>query len=118
VRPRVSFDARGDAKVLWDEDTVHSKDDVLGLLSWFMGGPQELAVAFGIEQEPERPDALTPDERAAQLSKLADDLLALEQREAALMNGVDGILPRPENESARLPHGDDRNGGASEGRMK
>jgi hypothetical protein len=95
VRPRVSFQ-QGNAKVHWDEDTVHSKDDVLGLLSWFMGGPQELAVAFGIEQEPEPPDALTPDERATQLSKLADDLLALERREAALLNGVDGILPRPE----------------------
>jgi hypothetical protein len=95
VRPRVSFDAQGNAKVLWDENTVHSKDDMLGLLSWFMGGPQELAIAFGIEQEPEPPDALTPDEKAQQLSKLADDLLALERREAALLDGAD-VLPRPE----------------------
>jgi hypothetical protein len=61
-----------------------------------MGGPQELAVAFGIEQEPEHPDALSPEEGEQKLSELSDSLLALERRESALLNGVDGILPRPE----------------------
>jgi hypothetical protein len=67
VRPRVGFDAQGNAKVLWNEDLVHTKDDILGVLAWFMGGPAELMAAFDLDAGPESENALTPDERAQQL---------------------------------------------------
>jgi hypothetical protein len=96
VRPRVGFDQYGNAKVLWNEDLVHTKDDILGLLSWFLGGPAELMHAFELDQEPEAPNSLTPSDRDAAVAKLQGDLLALERLEAALLDQADAVLPRPD----------------------
>jgi hypothetical protein len=99
VRPKLGFDAKGNAKTLWAEDMVVNKDEVLGLICWALGplGPEELTSAFLIEQEPDPEGALSPAERDAAVSKLSDDLLALERVEAALLDRADGsVLPRPE----------------------
>ena len=97
VRPKIGFDVRGNARVMWAEDMVAGKDDVLGLLAFALG-PQQLLAAFTreLELEPERADALTPTERENRLSELSASLLSLERREAALLDGVDNILPRPD----------------------
>jgi hypothetical protein len=75
---------------------LHSKDDVIGILSLFMGGPAELMAAFDLDAGPEPPNALSPEERWAAIGKLQSDLLALERIEAALLERADGALPRPE----------------------
>ena len=47
-------DARGNARVMWAEDMVAGKDDVLGLLAFALG-PEQLLAAFSrdLELEPE-----------------------------------------------------------------
>jgi hypothetical protein len=86
ARPQIGFDVRGNARVAWTEDLVTSKDDLLGLLA-FMFGPEQLAAAFAreLEVEPERADAVTPEEREQRLSDLAASLLSLERREETLI---------------------------------
>jgi hypothetical protein len=86
VRPRVAFDARGAARVLWNEDIVAGKDDVLGLLA-FVLGTDTLSAAFTRELEREGEDvaALSPLEREKRLSELSVSLLALERLEEALV---------------------------------
>jgi hypothetical protein len=86
VRPQVSFDARGAARVLWTEDMIAGKDDLLGLLS-FVLGPDALLAAFTreLEQEAERSDAVTPLEREKRLGELSAQLFGLEQLEEGLV---------------------------------
>jgi hypothetical protein len=102
VRPRISFDAKGVARIGWLEDMVVDKSEVLGMICWALGplGPQELASAFELEQEGEPEGAVSPEEREERLGKLSDDLLALERREEALIEraAADGteVLRRPE----------------------
>jgi hypothetical protein len=54
ARPKIGFDARGNARVMWAEDMVAGKDDVLGLLAFALG-PEQLLAAFSrdLELEPE-----------------------------------------------------------------
>jgi hypothetical protein len=101
ARPRIGFDVRGNARVAWTEDLVTSKDDLLGLLAFILGAEQ-LSAAFAreLEQEPERADALTPEERDKRIAELSASLLALERREEALIDraandGLD-VLRRPD----------------------
>jgi hypothetical protein len=86
ARLKVVFDVQGNARVIFADDVVASKDDVLGLLS-FVLGPQQLAAAFArfLEQEPERADALSANEKNARESELRNRLLEHEQREEALI---------------------------------
>jgi hypothetical protein len=86
ARPRIGFDARGNARVAWTEDLVTSKDDLLGLLAFILGSEQ-LAAAFArdLEVEPERADALTPEERDKRIAELLASLLSCERREEALI---------------------------------
>jgi hypothetical protein len=95
ARPKVGFDVKGNARVLWTEDLVVSKDDLLGLLTFILG-PEQIAAAFGtdIEQEDEREDAVTPLEREEKLGELAAQLLRLERHEVALMGDDESIVPR------------------------
>jgi hypothetical protein len=95
VRPRVAFDARGAARVLWNEDIVAGKDDVLGLLA-FVLGTDTLAAAFTreLDAQPEDVAALSPLEREKRISELSVSLLSLERYEEALVlraADVDGI---------------------------
>jgi hypothetical protein len=95
-QPKVGFDARGNASVRWVEDMA-TMDGVLGLLT-FVLGPQAVASAFAreLEQEPEPPNAVSPLEREKRLGELAQDLLALERKEAELLSRDESILPRPD----------------------
>jgi hypothetical protein len=87
VRPRVGFDAQGNAKVLWNEDLLHSKDDLLGILFWI--APSSVSKAFSEmlspEPEPEPDGALSPLEREQRISKFTNTLLTLERHEEYLI---------------------------------
>jgi hypothetical protein len=99
VKPRVAFDARGRATVTWGEDMVVGKSDILALLPWILNGAsKQVLAAFmrDLGDEPEAANAVTPVEREAKLGELGAALLSLERREAALLNGTDTILPRPD----------------------
>jgi hypothetical protein len=93
ARPRINFDRDGNAQLAWREDFA-TMNDVVGLLALIC--PAELVNAFQLDAEPDTADAVSPEEREQKLSELSRSLLDLERREAALLNGVDGILPRPE----------------------
>jgi hypothetical protein len=99
AKPRIVFDVKGNAKMLWVEDMIVQKDDLVGTLALFLG-PQKIAevLAHQFEQEAERSDAVTPAERQEKIAELSASTLSLERREAALLeeNGIDNILPRPE----------------------
>jgi hypothetical protein len=98
ARPRIGFDVRGNARVMWAEDMVTGKDDVLGLLA-FVLGPEALLAAFShdLEQEPEPASAVSPIEREKKLGEAFAALLSLERREESLVERAanDGIeVPR------------------------
>jgi hypothetical protein len=93
VKPRISFDAAGNARTTWAEDMVAGKDDVLGMLAYFLL-PETILAAFDLDR-PDPPDALSPAERDQRLGDLSVRLLDLERREAALLNGND-TMPRPD----------------------
>jgi hypothetical protein len=94
ARPKIGFDVRGNARLLWVEDLIVSKDDLLGLLT-FLLGPEQIAAALAPEApQEEREDAVTPVEREERLNELAAQLLRLERHEIALMAGDEGIVPR------------------------
>jgi hypothetical protein len=86
--PRIVFDGRGNAKAMWREDMVVSKDEILSLIAWALGpnGPAELVEAFAIDEEPEPEDAISPEERERQLAKFANTLLTLERQENSLIS--------------------------------
>jgi hypothetical protein len=100
--PRIVFDGKGNAKAMWREDMVVSKDEILSLIVWALGpnGPAELVEAFAIDEEPEPEDAISPEERHQQLSKFANTLLTLERQENSLIScaAADGheITRRPD----------------------
>jgi hypothetical protein len=83
--PRVTFDQHGHARIAWAEDLIHTRDDVLGILCWFMGGPQEIIAAFGLD-EIEAPEAVSPAEREAAISKFSNTLLTLERQEEVIIS--------------------------------
>jgi hypothetical protein len=99
AKPRVGFDVKGNARVLWTEDLVASKDDLLGVLAFILG-PEQIAAAFARDlcdaSEDEREDAVTPIEREEKIAELAAALLRLERKERALLDLDDGLLPRPD----------------------
>jgi hypothetical protein len=100
VGPKVSFDVRGNARIAWSEDLVTGKDDLLGVLAWLFG-PQPIATAFERDlDQPEAPNAVTPLEREQKISKLTNDLLALERKEEYLIEKAASegaeILRRPD----------------------
>jgi hypothetical protein len=94
VRPRLNVDRNGRAHVVWAEDLLADKNDLLGLFALIC--PGETLAMFQIDEKPEPADALTPDEREQKLSKLADELLELERKEVALLSLAEGMLPRPD----------------------
>jgi hypothetical protein len=94
VRPRLNVDRNGKAHIVWAEDLIADKNDLLGLFALIC--PGETLAMFQIDEKPEPADALTPEEREARLSKLSDELLELERREVALLTLAEGMLPRPE----------------------
>jgi hypothetical protein len=94
VRPRLNVDRNGKAHVVWAEDLIADKNDLLGLFALIC--PGETLAMFAIDEKPEPADALTPSEREEKLSKLADELLELERKEVALLSLAEGMLPRPE----------------------
>jgi hypothetical protein len=98
VRPKVSFDPRGIARIQWASEDFITRDEVLGLLVWSLGplGAAQLVEAFELGQEAEPPNAISPEERETKLSELAAALLAAERRESALLDKAGGVLPRPE----------------------
>jgi hypothetical protein len=100
-QPRVAFDQHGNAKVLWNEDMVHSKDDVLGILYFI--APASVTKAFAelmLAHEGEPEDAVSPEEREQRLAKFANTLLTLERQENSLIScaAADGfeIVRRPD----------------------
>jgi hypothetical protein len=100
-QPRVAFDQFGNAKVIWNEDLVHSKSDVLGILYWI--APSSVTKAFAelmLAHEDEPEDAVSPQEREQQINKFNGTLLQLERQEEALIScaAADGheITRRPD----------------------
>jgi hypothetical protein len=94
VKPKLNVDRNGRAHVVWAEDLIADKNDLLGLFALIC--PGETLAMFAIDEKPEAADALSPQERDAKLSELADQLLTLERRECALFAMADGVLPRPD----------------------
>ena len=86
ARPKIVFDVKGNASVRWADDVITGKDDILSLLAFALG-PEQLATAFTrlLEQEPERADALSPQEREKKLGELRDALMRCEQIEEQLI---------------------------------
>jgi hypothetical protein len=97
VRPKVSFDPHGNARMQWASEDFVTRDEVLGMIVWALGplGPAQLVEAFELKQEAEPPGAILPEERETKLSELAASLLAAERRESALLDKAD-VLPRPD----------------------
>jgi hypothetical protein len=96
ARPRISFDQQGNARINFVED-IATMDTTVGLLALCF--PQELATVLEAslgEGATDAPNAVSPQERDAQLTKLADELLDLERKEVALLSLAEGMLPRPE----------------------
>jgi hypothetical protein len=93
-RPRINFDQHGNATIAWAEDLA-TMDSVLGLMSLLF--PQEIVAALVDDdaQPEDPPNALTPADRDAAVSKLQADLLALERCEAELLDQAGTVLPRP-----------------------
>jgi len=83
ARPRIVFDARGNATVTWIEDMAQM-DSVLGLVA-FVLGPEPLSAAFARDLEPEGAGAVSPLEREAKLAELSASLLSLERCEEQLI---------------------------------
>jgi hypothetical protein len=77
--PKLVFDGRGNAKAMWREDMVVSKDEILSLIVWALGpnGPAELVEAFAIDEGPEPEGALTPFEKEETLGRFSKTLLTL-----------------------------------------
>jgi vancomycin resistance protein YoaR len=100
--PKIVFDGRGNAKATWTEEIVTSRDQILALIVWALGpnGPAELVEAFQIDEEPEPEEALSPEEKAAAISKFSSTLLQLERQENSLIScaAADGheITRRPD----------------------
>jgi hypothetical protein len=99
VEPRVSFDQRGNARFLWNEDLIHSKDDLLGILYWI--APSSVSKAFAESLPQDDPEgAVSPDERDAAVKKFTNTLTALEYQEEHLIEraAADGmeVLRRPD----------------------
>jgi hypothetical protein len=84
--PKVGFDVHGNARVIWNEEIVHSKDDVLGLLHWLAPATVSKAFAELLAAEPEPEEAISPAERDQQLGRFADTLLVLERQEEHLVS--------------------------------
>jgi hypothetical protein len=106
AKPKVGFDVKGNARVLWTEDLVVSKDDLLGLLAFILG-PEAVATAIAndIEQEGDEPaNAVTPTQRAEKLAELAEALLKLERRECAWLSCDDTLLPRADTDPLAYLH--------------
>jgi hypothetical protein len=102
VRPRISFDARGVARIGWAEDMVVDKSEVLGMIVWALG-PENFKCferALDLDAGPEPENAISQAEREQQLDKLATTLLTLERQEEFHINraAADGmeILRRPD----------------------
>jgi hypothetical protein len=94
ARPRVNFDAAGNATITFT-DEIAEMSSVLGLLALCF--PQEITSAFidgDAESEADPPNALTPADRDAAVAKLQSDLLALERIEAELLDMAGTVLPR------------------------
>jgi hypothetical protein len=101
VGPKVTFDVQGNARVMWAEDMVANKDDLLGVLAWVMG-PEKVLAAFSrdFDAEPEARNALTVAERQEKVAELSADLLRMERIEESLIMRAasDGteVLRRPD----------------------
>jgi hypothetical protein len=103
VKPRIAFDMRGRAKVMWAEDMIASKDDLVGMLCWILGGAsKQVAAAFvrDLGDGPEPANALSVAEREQRLAELSAELLRMERLEESLIvrAASDGteVLRRPD----------------------
>jgi hypothetical protein len=103
VKPRIAFDVKGRARVMWAEDMIASKDDLVGMLCWILGGAsKQVSAAFlrDLDQQPEPANALTVAEREQRLAELSAELLRMERLEESLIvrAASDGteVLRRPD----------------------
>jgi hypothetical protein len=100
-KPRIGFDARGNATVQWTEDMA-TMDGVLGLLT-FAFGAKQIGEAFALDLPAEPANAIAPLERERKLAELSASLLALERREEALIERAASegqeVLRRPDASS-------------------
>jgi hypothetical protein len=86
VHPKVGFDARGGARLIWTEDMIAGKDDLMGILVFIFGADPLLAAFMRqLEEEPEPVGAVSPLEREKRISELSIRLLELERVEEALI---------------------------------
>jgi hypothetical protein len=93
ARPKLNFDQHGNASFVWREDLA-SMNDMVGILALMF--PSELVNAFQLGDEPDQPNAISPEERENKLSELSLALLSAERRESALLDKADGVLVRPD----------------------
>jgi hypothetical protein len=100
VAPRVGFDAKGNARVLWAEDLLHSKDDLLGVLYWIAPSSVSKAFAEMLSPGPELEGALSPEEREQAIKRLSSTQLQMEMQEEFLIEqaalGGHEITRRPD----------------------
>jgi hypothetical protein len=80
--------------LVWADDVVVSKSDLISLLCWLAPKSVLGAVRAGIEAAPAAANAMAAVERDAKVAELSRALLDLERREVALLDST--TLPRPD----------------------
>jgi hypothetical protein len=98
AKPMIGFDARGNATLRWHEEMC-TMDQALALMVYIVGH-ERVAAAFVADLPEASEEAISPQEREREISKLSHTLLALERQEEVIISCAfaDGteILRRPD----------------------
>jgi hypothetical protein len=91
--PRVVIQ-RDSLNLVWSDDIVTSKTDLITMLCWLAPKSVLSAIRAEIEAAPQAANAMPAAQRDAKVAQLAAQLLDLERREVALLD--ESTLPRPD----------------------
>jgi hypothetical protein len=86
---------RDTLNLVWHDDVVTSKTDLISLLCWLAPKSVLSAVRAEIEAAPEAANAMRAADRDAKIAQLSAQLLEKERIESVLLEGTD-LLPRPD----------------------
>jgi hypothetical protein len=93
--PRISV-VHGVLSVTWPDDVIADKQGLLGVLCWLASGSVINALKREIEVHPAAAHAMPPADKLRRVTELEARLRDLEDRESALLDDADGVLPRPD----------------------
>jgi hypothetical protein len=85
---------RDTLNLVWSDDVITSKTDLITMLAWLAPKTVLSAVRAEIEAAPEAANAMPAADRDAKIAALSAQLLVLERREVALLD--ESTLPRPD----------------------